>query len=429
MITPRADTIMSAVPRLAESGEDALAAAAQRLNRWLLSEGRFLADNGELFAAFCEHIAAAGVPLDRASLHSRALHPRYRGVSRIWKPGQTLSEQFLDHGLEKTAIYLESPVRAVTRAHRRLDWRLDRTGMLPFPILEELRDEGYVHYVIAPVPFAAGPVNALSWATRRPDGFAPAALRAMDEVLPTYAAAVESKSLVRFVETLLSTYVGQEPSQLILEGQVRRGDVRTITAAIMLIDLRDFTMLTNILSPRAVIRLLNEYFDCVFPPIREHGGEVLEIMGDGVLAIFRQETRAGSTKAGSTNASGTETGGTAACRAALEASRQALRAITERNRRLPDGGSVLQAGLALHYGTVSYGNIGSGDRLDFTVIGPDVNLTSRIEQFNRQLDRALIMSWAFAEQLDCPVWEIGHYELRGFAERHRLFELPPEDME
>lgn len=418
---------MPAPPFAAAADEGSPAAAASRLKTWLLSEGRFLTDNGELFAAFCERVAAAGVPLDRATLHSRALHPRYRGVSRIWKPGQTLFEQFLDHGLEKTATYLESPVRAVAQAHRRLDWRLDRAGMLPFPLLEELREEGYVQYVIAPVPFAAGPVNALSWATKRAGGFAPVSLRLMDELLPTYSSVVESKSLMRFVENLLSTYVGQEPSQLILEGQIRRGDVRTITAAIMLIDLRDFTMLTNILSPRAVIRLLNEYFDCVFPPIREQGGEVLEIMGDGVLAIFRQEPRASGTKDSGTKDSGTNRGGTAACRAALEAATQALRAIAERNRRLPDGGSVLQAGLALHYGTVSYGNIGSGDRLDFTVIGPDVNLTSRIEQFNRQLDRALIMSQAFAEQLDRPVWEIGHYELRGFAERHRLFELPPEE--
>ena len=403
---------MTAAREAPEAADRPLAAAAPRLNSWLLAEGRFLIDNGELFTAFCERVAASGVKLDRASLHSRALHPRYRGVARIWTPGQPLSERFLDHGLEKTATYLESPVRAVIQSHRRLEWRLDRDGMLPFALLEELREEGFVHYVIAPVPFAAGPINALAWATKHKQGFPPEALGLMDAVLPTYSAVIEAKTLVRFVQNLLSTYVGREPSQLILEGQVRRGDVRTITAAIMLIDLRDFTMLTNILSPRAVIRLLNEYFDCVFPPIREHGGEVLEIMGDGVLAMFRQEGREG---------------GTAACRAALEAATQALRALAERNRRLPDGGSVLQAGLALHYGTVSYGNIGAGDRLDFTVIGADVNLTSRIEQFNRQLDRALIMSQAFAEQLGRPVWEIGHYELRGFTKLHRLFELPPEE--
>jgi len=398
-------------PPLAAEVPETLAETARRLMDWLLGEGRFLTDNGELLGELCERLVAAGVPLDRASLHLRSLHPRYRGRVRIWRPGQPIEQQYLDHGMEKTATYLESPVRAVVQSHRRLEWRLDGSGALPFAILEELREEGYVHYVIAPVPYAAGPVNALSWATRRPGGFPPDALRLMDALLPAYATVIETKTLVRFVENLLSTYVGREPSQLILEGQVRRGDVRTITAAIMLIDLRDFTMLTDILSPPAVIRLLNEYFDCVFPPVRQQGGEIMEIMGDGVLAIFRHEPRGSAT---------------AACRAALDAAQQALAAIAERNRRRGSSGPLLQAGLALHYGTVSYGNIGSGDRLDFTVIGPDVNLTSRIEQFCRQLDRTLIMSEAFAERLDQPVWEIGHYELRGFAKLHRLFELPPD---
>lgn len=396
------------------SGErvgDSADAVAARLTGWLLGEGRFLTDNGELLGELCQRVAAAGVPLARASLHLRSLHPRYRGISRVWKPDQPIAQQYLDHGLEKTATYLESPVRAVAQSRRRLDWRLDRAPLLPFPILEELRDDGYVHYVIAPMPYAAGPVNALSWATRRPDGFPPESLRLMDALVPAYATVIESKTLIRFVENLLSTYVGRGPSQSILEGQIRRGDIRTITAAIMLTDLRDFTMLTNILSPRAVIRLLNEYFDCVFPAVEQHGGEIMEIMGDGVLAIFPHDRGVGATET---------------CRAALAAGQQALAAIAERNRRQGGAGQVLQAGLALHYGTVSYGNIGSGDRLDFTVIGADVNLTSRIEQFNRQLDRSLIMSQVFAESLDRPVWEIGHYELRGFSKRQRLFELPSE---
>jgi adenylate cyclase len=101
--------------------------------------------------------------------------------------------------------------------------------------------------------------------------------------------------------------------------------------------------------------------------------------------------------------------------------------MAARNERAVANGPMLHAGIALHYGTASYGNIGSGDRLDFTVIGPDVNLTSRIEQFCRQLDRTLIMSEAFADQLGWPVWEIGHFELRGFAKLHRLFELPPDE--
>ncbi len=384
----------------------------RELADWLLHEGRFLTDNAELLGEVCERLVAAGLPLDRVSLHLRALHPRYRGVSRVWRPDQPIAELFLDHGVEKTATYLESPVRAVMEGHRRLDWRLDTRQALPFGLLEELRDDGYVHYVIAPLVYASGPVNAFSWATRRPGGFTDGELALLDALLPHYAVVTESKALVRFVETMLSTYVGHEPSQLILDGQVRRSDVRSITAALMLVDLRDFTLMTDNLSPRAVIRMLNDYFDCVFPAVHRHGGEILEIMGDGVLAIFQQEQSASPTEV---------------CRAALQAAVEALHAIAAYNRRELSGAPVLQAGVALHYGTVSYGNIGSGERLDFTVIGPDVNLTSRIEQFCRQLDRTLIMSEAFADQLGWPVWEIGHFELRGFAKLHRLFELPPDE--
>jgi adenylate cyclase len=212
---------------------------------------------------------------------------------------------------------------------------------------------------------------------------------------------------------MLTTYIGAEPGRLILEGQVRRGDVTTITAALMLIDLRDFSLLSDTMNPRAVVRLLNDYFDDVIPPVREHGGEVMEIMGDGVLAIFRRGPKVSAAEA---------------CKAALAAATQGLASIGERNRR--DGsGPALRIGVALHYGTVSYGNIGTDDRLDFTVIGPDVNLTSRIERLCRELDRMLIMSESFVEHLDRLVWEIGAFELRGFSRMQRLFELPPEGPE
>jgi adenylate cyclase len=317
----------------------------------------------------------------------------------------------MDHGIEKTAMYLESPVHAVAEARERLEWRLDGNRPPIYEILEELRGEGFVHYVIAPFEFE-GLVNAISWATKRPGGFSPSDLEFLTELLPYLTVVAETKALHRFVGHMLRTYIGTEPGRLILEGQVRRGDVTTITAALMLIDLRDFTMMSDTMNPRAVVRLLNDYFDDVIPPIREHGGEVMEIMGDGVLAIFRRGPTA--------NANAAE-----ACSAALAAAREGLAAIAERNRR--DGSRPeLRIGTALHYGTVSYGNIGTDDRLDFTVIGPDVNLTSRIERLCRELDRVLIMSEAFVEHLDRPVWEIGAFELRGFHKMQRLFELPPD---
>ncbi len=386
--------------------------SAAGVSDWLIRQGRFLASNNELFAEFCERVLAAGIPVDRGSLHLRALHPQYRGVSRTWKPGEQLRERFMDHGIEKTAMYIESPVRAVTEAQKLLQWRLDSDDALPYSLLEEMRDEGYVHYVIAPFVYAEGLVNAIAWATRRPGGFSEADLNFLDEVLPALSVTVEIKALRRFIPHVLTTYVGEEPGRLILEGQVRRGDVTTITAALMLIDLRDFTLLSDTMAPRAVVRMLNDYFDDVIPPVREHGGEVMEIMGDGVLAIFRRAP--GSTAAD-------------ACAAALAAARQALAATAERNRHNPQGSPDSHIGIALHYGTVSYGNIGTNDRLDFTVIGPDVNLVSRIERLCRELDRSLIMAEAFAHCLEQPMWELGAFELRGFSQMQRLFELPHED--
>jgi adenylate cyclase len=378
------------------------------LSDWLIRDARFLPGNPEILAEFCEKVATAGVPIDRVSLHQRAFHPQYRGVSRIWRPGQALEEKYLDHGIEKTATYIESPVRLVVEEQQSLNWHLGGNHTLLFPVLEELREQGFTHYVVEPLVYAVGTVNAFAWATKRPGGFSAAEMQFIRDILPAYAAVTELKALRRFIGGVLTTYVGAEAGKLVLDGQVRRGDVREITAALMLFDLRDFTMMSDRLSPRAVIRMLNSYFDCVMPPVQEHGGEVVEIMGDGVLAIFHQ---------------GADRTAAEACSSALAAAKAGLAALVERNRRHP--GTQLNAGVALHYGKVSYGNIGSGNRLDFTVIGPDVNLTARIERFCRELDRSLIMSEAFANTLSRPMWEIGHFEIRGFAKMQRLFELPP----
>jgi len=385
-----------------------LAEAAAGINAWLVREARFLPGNKELLEGFCERVAAAGIPIDRVSLHQRAFHPEYRGVSRIWRPDAPMEEKFLDHGIEKTATYIESPVRLVVEEGQSLDWHLEGRDLLPFPVLEELRDEGYTHYVMQPLIYGVGLINAFSWATRRPGGFTAAETQFIHDLMPGYAAIAESKALFRFVNAMLSTYVGEEAGRLILDGQVRRGDVREITAALILFDLRDFTTMSDQLNPRAVMRLLNSYFDCVMPPVQQHGGEVVEIMGDGVLAIFNH---------------GPGRSAADACADALAAAQAGLAALAARNKKHPQ--TPLQAGVALHYGKVNYGNIGSGNRLDFTVIGPDVNLTARIERLCRELDRSLIMSEAFAETLDRPTWEIGHFELRGFAKMQRLFELPP----
>ncbi len=380
-----------------------------RLADWLVGEGRFVADNTVLLERFCPLVIATGVPLDRCWLHLRAWHPDFAGVSRLWQRDAALVTRFLPYGFETSDAYLRSTVRHVIGRQEFCRWRLDHADPLPFPVLEEMREEGYRDYAIAPLMFSDGvAVNAVSWATRDSKGFADDDLRLLEQILPTLALSVETRSLRRFTSDLLGRYVGREPAELILKGQVRRGDVLTTTAALMLVDLRDFTAMSDTQAPRAVIDTLNRYFDCIIPPVRRRGGEVMEIMGDAMLVIFNENSQRDASDA---------------CHAAFEAAREGLAALEQSNAAEPPGGILLHAGFALHRGEVSYGNIGAEDRLDFTVIGPDVNLTSRIERLCREIGRPLIMSGDFATLLETDTHEIGHFHLRGFARMQMLFGL------
>jgi adenylate cyclase len=374
-----------------------------------MQDGRFVSGNRELLDQFCARVIEAGVPLSRAWLHIRTLHPEFAGVSRIWRRGMQTEERFLDFGFEKWPAYLNSPVRHVVEQGKLCRWRLDDGQALPFPVLDEHRSAGYVDYAIAPLIFSDGRVNAISWATDRPGGFRDVDLRFFEEVLSTYSTIVEVKSLRRFATNVLSTYVGREPGELIMKGQIRRGDVRTIKAALMMVDLRDFTGLSDALPPSEVIETLNRYFDCVIPPIKRHGGEILEFLGDGILAILNENDERSAREA---------------CQMAFEAAREGLDALSALSHDSSIMPRHLKAGFALHYGEASYGNIGAGNRLDFTVIGPDVNLTSRIERLCRELDRNLIMSEDFVRYLDSPASEIGCFRLRGFSRMQLLFGLP-----
>lgn len=382
----------------------------QQLCRWLTSDARFLGTNTELFEQFCLKVGELAVPLDRSWLHIRTLHPQYAGVSRLWGRETGVKERYLEHDFESKNTYLTSPIRFVVEQKKQKTsrWRLNAKEALPFPILEELRATDYRDYLVAPLFYSDGTPNALSWATRSASGFSDEDLELFGGILPVFSAIAEIKSLRRFSANMLRTYAGREPGELILKGQIRRGDTRTITAAIMLVDLRDFTLVSDALAPAKVIKLLNRYFDSVMVPIHRHGGEVMEIMGDGILAIFRDRV---------------EGGPTAACRNAFEAAKEGIGALAQSNAIESDGAIQLVAGFALHHGTVAYGNIGFGDRLDFTVIGREVNVTSRIEKLCRELDRQLIMSGEFVNLLQKPMYEIGHFPLRGVPENQPLFGL------
>jgi adenylate cyclase len=216
---------------------------------------------------------------------------------------------------------------------------------------------------------------------------------------------VEIYALRRTAATLLGTYVGHSTAARILEGRIRRGDIERIDAVILLADLRGFTRLGDTLPGDRVVGLLNGWFDALVPAIEAAGGEVLKFIGDGLLAIFPVAA-----------------GPAAACQAALLAAGNAQAALAERNATLRAGGEApLRHGMALHLGEVQYGNIGNPTRLDFTTIGPAVNLTARLGTLARDLGRDLVVSAAVAAHCPAGLASLGRFELRGVRAAQEVF--------
>jgi adenylate cyclase len=246
-----------------------------------------------------------------------------------------------------------------------------------------------------------GPAGVAVFATSSPQKFTPAAIEVLSDIVPALRGVCEIRLLRRIEATLLDTYVGRETGRRVLDGHIRRGDVETLQAALFLCDLRDFTVLSNQLPPGQMLDRLNLYFDQVVPAITAEGGEILKFMGDAVLAFFHRDS-----------------GPADSCGAAFAAASQALSRIDS----LPHAGTPLLAGVALHHGEVAYGNIGSEGRLDFTVIGRDVNLVSRIQTVCATTGHPLLMSPQFAATLGGQRGRsIGRHPLKGFSEPVELF--------
>ncbi|TIU23524.1 MAG: adenylate/guanylate cyclase domain-containing protein, partial [Mesorhizobium sp.] len=259
-----------------------------------------------------------------------------------------------------------------------------------------------VEFAIVPLRNADGLVSAASFSTTRQTGFSASEQAVLSRIVPALRNACEILTLRRVELTLLNTYVGATTARRVMAGHIRRGDFETIEAGLMLCDLRGFTELSNRLPGGRVLELLNAYFDLVVPAITQAGGEVIKFMGDAVLAFFHHGSPAAS------------------CAAALQG---ALSARDGLGRFKPPD-AELHAGIALHYGEVGYGNIGSGQRLDFTMIGPDVNLVSRIQAVCSATGRSLLMSERFAKLLGPgTAITIGRHKLTGFSEPAELYSV------
>ncbi|HEX3413661.1 MAG TPA: adenylate/guanylate cyclase domain-containing protein [Stellaceae bacterium] len=371
---------------------------------WLIDGARSAPLPQQVLAQLSERLVACGIPLWRVAVFVRTLHPQVMGRRFIWRPGTEVEVSDAPFELLESADFLQNPIAQVYATGCSVRRKLaDPDCAADFPVLKELRAEGMTDYLASPLLFSDGAIHAVTCTTRQPGGFTDAQIAGIEAIITPLARVAEIRALRRMGSTLLDTYVGHDAGERILAGHIRRGDIEEIHAAIWLSDMRGFTALADTVPPRELIGLLNRYFDCQVPVILDHGAEVLKFMGDGLLAIF---TIAGDEAE--------------VCERTLAAARQAQTNVAALGRSAMPG---LRFGLALHIGDVLYGNIGSGNRLDFTCIGPAVNCAARIEKLASQLGREILASDEFARRCPEEFTALGEFTLAGFSAPQLVFAL------
>lgn len=417
-----------------------------KLSAWLTEAG--LAGDSEtaLLDGFCRRAMAAGLPIARAIVIIDTLHPVYEGRGFRWRRDAPEAPSAAtdaaawgslrwhsEAGRTRTEVVEYGPTNEGEAAEiwrRSVFFHLLETGgslfrvrlhageTAEYPTILQMRDDGMSDVIAMVTRFAAagaiGEMDAVYsfWATDHPQGFEDGDAEALEGLVPQLALAVKCVSLARIAGTLVETYLGRDAGRRVLAGRIRRGVAERIGAVLWYSDLRGFTGITDRAPPEQIIPFLNDYAEAVISAISDNGGDVLKLIGDGILAIFTADA------------------GAEACRAALAAQTMLEERLAQLNgRRAGDNLPTTQVYLGLHVGEVFFGNIGSDERLDFTVVGPAVNEVARIAAMCRSVDRGVLLSQGFADampRLDRGrLVSVGRYALRGVERPQELFTLDP----
>jgi adenylate cyclase len=384
----------------------------QKLTDWLIDGARSAPNPPRMMAETCERLVAAGLPLWRVGVFVRTLHPDIIGRNFIWRPGAEVVVGTASYDMLDSPEYLSSPLAIVFNEGREVRSLIDGPESKRFPFFDDMRAEGVTDYVALPLHQIDGSVHASSWTTRQSGGFTDEQLDGLRSLIPPLSRVIEITRMHRTASNLLDIYVGNRAGGRIMGGQIRRGHTDTMHAAIWLSDLRGFTALSDRLPAETVVDILNLYFDCQVSAIKAHGGEVLKFMGDGLLAVFPIDEYVGDISQ--------------VCSDVLEAARESRANVEAMHFPIGETIERFRFGVALHVGKILYGNIGGGNRLDFTCIGPAVNLAARLEKIAGRLHRTVVASAAFA-QICAGGWsDLGEFPIAGFAKAERVYGLADE---
>jgi adenylate cyclase len=400
-----------------------LATRLQLMN-WLVSQGLTGVAETDLIRGFCERCRAGGLDLSRGLVFIDTLHPIFEGRGFRWNDTETDESDTFEYGSTSEGHAAKNWRRStfyhmLENGHDELKIDLADCASLDFSLIDELAAKGHRHFLAFVHRFGeAGTIGEMDcvysyWLTRRADGFSEQGLSALRDLVPVLGLAIKSAAQVDIARTLGRVYLGRDASEQVLRGRISRGVTERIKTVLWFSDLRGSTAISENLTPDEIIPFLNDYAQAAIDAIHDEGGDVLKLMGDGVLAMFTNQDM------------------TAAKRAALRAEHRFRHNLTDLNaRRLADGRPTTSAYVGLHVGEVFYGNIGSEDRLDFTVVGPAVNEVSRIASMCRSVDRELLASSNFRAGLDVTgkgyLVSTGRFALRGIGRAQDLYTLDPD---
>lgn len=393
------------------------------LTAWLIRQGLDGTGQEALLQGYCQQLIARGVPLFRLHVAQRAFHPEFGGMGFDWWRDTGLSRESYAHENSVADSWRNSPlyhllVSGQTEMRETLA-HMDAHGR--FPILQELREKGATDYFAMAMAFEKLPPGrpidpqntpegiVISWTSDHGDGFSATHIRLIRDVMPALGLALKSASNRRMAQDLLAVYLGADAGARVLSGEIRRGSLQRIDAAICYFDLSGFTRLAERTEVELLIGMLNDYFGLAVDHVQSRGGTVLKFIGDGLLAMFDGPDKQ------------------AASVAALDMVAALRRRIAARNlERAGEGLPTADVTLALHAGEIFYGNIGGKDRLDFTVIGPTVNLAARLSGMHAALGQSVILSEAivrYAGETRHDLVPLGRVMLRGVAAPQALFTL------
>jgi len=380
---------------------------AAQISHWILTEGRCCDSVSELLGGVAAQIQPH-LPVHRLWAGTRLLHPQTAAYVWIWEDGWPDIEQELSYVRFATVRQTDSPLLRLEHGASRVRFSLAGDRGLAMPDVRVLWERGYTDLYGLPFTLRGEWAGGFTWSTRTPGGFDDSAIAVFDAIQPALSAVVESLTRDLVTSALLRTYLGRDAGSRVVHGQIQRGDSQTMRAVVWFSDLRGFTRMSMQLGQARTLALLNDVFEVIVRVIEAEGGQVLKFMGDGLLGVF--------------SAAPDDPQGRAACKAARRAA-SALRTELDllSKRRGADGLVTPEVGLGLHFGDVSYGNIGAPSRLDFTVIGSAVNLAARIQDLCKPLGQPILASAAVASGEGGAWSSAGAQALRGMSEPVELF--------